>query len=437
MSNLSVYNLGQLGVNVDKDPIHLEDGELTSAQNAIKDPLGVVGGITKRLGLTKFNSVAGAGSIAGGIGVPLTHPSTFTIYLGRSSTSGGLGAAIGWWKSTDAFVTAASTITSNPAAPRANEIATFSAGALSTLGGSPGVGCIVNNVLYYAASNYTSAAPPIRAFDGTLDREICRVPINPDVGTNSVGVLSMITANGSIYISTYDGGTTSADFKGRVLSLNPATGVLTPVGATFTTGHLPYALATSGNTLWVGSHNGNSSSNGNAYFFRVGSDTTWTLDNTFSVGNVCSVLAYGGDIYFGHMQAAGTFATISKRTSLGVYSTADTASSGTARNANAYLGMTTFGSNLYAAYWNNDTTPIAIIRKFNGSSWSSVFTAATSATRKPFNAFFQLNSVLYSCAGGLGTSAGLLSTSNGTSWTDLSGSLTTDTSVPAFIGFYS
>jgi hypothetical protein len=37
---LNCYNLGSLGVNVDKNPVQLEDGELTKAQNAIHDPTG-------------------------------------------------------------------------------------------------------------------------------------------------------------------------------------------------------------------------------------------------------------------------------------------------------------------------------------------------------------------------------------------------------------
>lgn len=85
---LKVYNLGERGVNVDSDPIVIEDQELRQAQNAIRDPLGVDSGIRKRPGLVKYNENLASGSIIGGIGVPLTDLSSngndrVTIYIGR------------------------------------------------------------------------------------------------------------------------------------------------------------------------------------------------------------------------------------------------------------------------------------------------------------------------------------------------------------------
>ena len=35
MPKFSLYNLGALGINVDTDPVHGADGQLTKAQNAI------------------------------------------------------------------------------------------------------------------------------------------------------------------------------------------------------------------------------------------------------------------------------------------------------------------------------------------------------------------------------------------------------------------
>ena len=78
---LKIFTFGSAGVNVDLNPIQLGDQQLTKAQNAISDPLGKVGALTNRPGLTKHNASAAAGSVLGGIGVPL-------INLNASTTSG-------------------------------------------------------------------------------------------------------------------------------------------------------------------------------------------------------------------------------------------------------------------------------------------------------------------------------------------------------------
>jgi len=84
---LVIYSLGEKGVNVDKDPLVLDNSELRQAQNAIRDPLGVEGGLKNRPGLVKFNASAGAGSILGGIGVPLLNLLSGTpfFYIGRGT----------------------------------------------------------------------------------------------------------------------------------------------------------------------------------------------------------------------------------------------------------------------------------------------------------------------------------------------------------------
>lgn len=71
MDPIRVYNLGDEGVVVDPSPIHNKDGQFAKAQNAIRDPLGLDHGLHKRPGLVKAFSNAAAGSVLGGIGVPL------------------------------------------------------------------------------------------------------------------------------------------------------------------------------------------------------------------------------------------------------------------------------------------------------------------------------------------------------------------------------
>ena len=89
MAILKVYGLGNAGVNVDSDPISIQDIELRLVQNAIRDPLGDDSGLRKRPGLTAAETNIAAGSVLGGIGVPLIDLSTggtLSIYLGRGAT---------------------------------------------------------------------------------------------------------------------------------------------------------------------------------------------------------------------------------------------------------------------------------------------------------------------------------------------------------------
>jgi hypothetical protein len=91
---LKVYNIGAGGVNVDSDPIALEDQELRLAQNAIRDPLGTDSGLKKRPGLALFNTLSTGGPILGGIPVAFSatgggvspHIAITYLFIGRSTT---------------------------------------------------------------------------------------------------------------------------------------------------------------------------------------------------------------------------------------------------------------------------------------------------------------------------------------------------------------
>jgi len=70
-NDIKVYNLDSVGVVVDTSPISSSDAALTTAQNAIAEPLGEKGSIRKRPGLKPFNSTAASGQVQGGIGIPI------------------------------------------------------------------------------------------------------------------------------------------------------------------------------------------------------------------------------------------------------------------------------------------------------------------------------------------------------------------------------
>lgn len=84
MASIKVTELGLNGVNVDKNPLELDDNEVRQAQNAIST-VGTSRSIRKRPGLGVFNVDESTGAVLGGTTVPLIDRfSGFTtLYLGR------------------------------------------------------------------------------------------------------------------------------------------------------------------------------------------------------------------------------------------------------------------------------------------------------------------------------------------------------------------
>ena len=428
---LNLYNLGKLGVNVDKSPVHLDDLELTKSQNAIHDPIGALDGALKnRPGLVKLNSVAGAGSIVGGVGVPYTRPVTRTLYVGHQ-TGNGVYDTSGWRTSTvAAFASGASTV-SVPRNPANNTgISTISQDdytSSNVLAGNRGL--VVNNRLYYATNFYGVAAdsPPINMFDGTLDTTIAVIPKEP---TNDVfvrSVLSMVAAKGSLYIGTFDSGTDETDIRGRVFELNLTTGALSLLGAQFTAGLVPISLVWYLGRLWAGLHTSDVTVGGQVHFIRPGIDTGWTADETISIGPVCSLATFQGLLYAGVTANTGTAGVIQRRAVDGTWATVLTGPN--TGKGNGYFYLTTTSTHIYASYY-DPITPVGIIaRSATGASgaWSDVFTGTTT-DRLPY--YLQVyDGVIY--AFGRGATVIVQTSANGTTWTDRSGQFTTEL-VPVF-----
>ena len=363
-------------------------------------------------------------------------------YLYQVDNPGGWAASAapptgGWYFSTAAYGGNVTIVSAGrPKDPRTwAQIVSFATGNAGMLGGSPAASCTTNNRLIYPGSDYTvgTTYPSIRIFDGSFDHELCRLP---PTTTNTVpkALMTMLAANGTIYVTTLDSGTSSADWAGRVMQLDIDSGTLVPVGdAPFTTGQLPYALAWHAGRLWCGTNKGDGTA-GKVYFFRPGIDAAWTLDHTLStdsVGGVDSMLSFGGKLYVGSDNAAASFAKILVRDTAGAYTTSDTGSGGTARANNGFLSMVVFGTNLYASYWNQDTPAVAKIRKFDGTTWTTSFTGATT-TLRPYIVLLVDNAALFAFGGGCSLSAAILSTPDGTTWTNLTAELpdTTETLLP-------
>lgn len=421
---INLYNLGTMGVDLTKSIIHADDGTLRKAQNAVPDPRGEFGGVSKRDGLGAINSTSAGGSVQGAIDVPL--PATAKAFLGRTNAAG---TAQGWNTSTDMFATASTTISSGVPANPADIFKMVDVWGGTTVAYFTRPYCVLDNRFYYAGNNYTlgSTAPTIRVFNGVVDRDMIHLPANPDVGTTPPrGVLGMTAYRGLIYVSTWDGGTTSANFKGSVYELNPITGSLTKLGATFPTGILPGTLIPYLGKLWVGTISNDTAIAGRVYWIRFAGDTAFTLDHTTTIGRgeITDMAVYKGLLYVSTRGGGGNAGLVKVRSLAGVWSTSRTGPAATA--INGYDSLMVFGDNLYAGF--SDTTGADYyIEKFDNSSWSSVLTVNLTG----FPMLFSFGGTLlaanmYYASGGLHTST------NGTSWTDRSGNVT-DTNLPYFV----
>jgi hypothetical protein len=340
----------------------------------------------------------------------------------------------GWFMSPIAFGGSVAVIANGrPKNPR--PWTSIAAWTTKSLGGSPAASAMLDGHMVYAGEEYTvgSTYPPIRIFDGSFDRELCRLP---PTTANLVpqAVISMLAANGTVYLSSFDTGTTSADWAGRVFSLDILSGVVTPLGAVFAAGEMPYALCWHMGRLWCGTNNGIGTV-GKVYSFRPEIDTAWVLDHslaTETAGGVDSMASYGGLLYVGSDNAAAAFAKVLVRSALGVYSTSLTATGGTAVINNGFRAMREFESNLYVTFWNADTPNISKIYKFDNASWTTAYTAA-STTLRPFITFFESQEELFAIAGGSGLSGALIRTADGATWTNLTAQLpVTNTLLPIY-----
>ncbi len=71
-NNVSVYTLGQFGINRVKSPIHIQNGELLSAQNATVKLVQGQLALSKRDGMALINTDAAAGTLGAIINVPIS-----------------------------------------------------------------------------------------------------------------------------------------------------------------------------------------------------------------------------------------------------------------------------------------------------------------------------------------------------------------------------
>lgn len=334
----------------------------------------------------------------------------------------------GWYFSPSAFGGDIVIVTNGrPKNPREwDKVAVFATGDAGAFGGSPQAACSYRNHLVYPADAYVSGtdAPPIRIFDGSFDHELCKLPPTDSNGV-PLAVLSMLTANGTIYLSTLDSGADATDWSGRVFQLDINSGTLTPIGAKFDSGNLPYALCWHNGRLWVGSNKGDGTP-GNIYWFRPDIDDDWTLDYDLTgstAGGACSMASFQGTLYVGTDNVSTARGKIVARDTAGAYTIVETGTVGAAAHVNngfyAMLPVTLDGvDTLYATYWNNDVTPAAVIRaSLNGVAWTTSYTG-TGDTVKPFIGLLTDKRLLLAFGGGLNLPAAIVRREDA-AWLDL------------------
>lgn len=86
--SLVVEQYGSYGVNVDKNPLELNDNELVQSQNGISDTSAGKSTLRKRPGLAVFTLELTGGTVLGGINLPVQDMSPFGthyVYIGRGA----------------------------------------------------------------------------------------------------------------------------------------------------------------------------------------------------------------------------------------------------------------------------------------------------------------------------------------------------------------
>jgi hypothetical protein len=91
-----------------------------------------------------------------------------------------------------------------------------------------------------------------------------------------------------------------------------------------------------------------------------------------------------------------------------------------------------FNGLLFATYW--DSGPNSLVISFDGTTWTTLYTGATT-TQRPFTSQFIWNNSLFVVGGSKSFGAVLLESDSGAIFTDrtafMTGGTTTETAVPA------
>lgn len=371
---INIFNLGSLGVDLVKSPLHIPDGAWTQLQNGEFNPIGEQGAVKKRGSLTKINSVALGGAVQCLLNVPLPIDPTKVLMVALTAVS----TPNGWKKSLDGTTYTNLLAADVPIVLQDKAMVGFA--VIGAIGCRP---ASINRVFIYAGNDYIPyadpghTAPPVMLYNGAAAYELFRVPVNPTstAGSNCMAILSMRVANELVYFGVLDHGGVAPNLKGRVLSFDPTNGILQEIGNRFgdglgeNTAGAPYSLAFYQGKLFAGTYGSSGNNQGKIYSIQPGLDEDWALDHTATVHNgyYLDLCPYNGKLYAAtDADSAGT-AVIEQRTASGSWTTSKSAP---ANNVSIFYGLIVFDGNLYCAWYGSGGTQITIF-KFDGTNWTT------------------------------------------------------------------
>lgn len=398
---LAVYNLGDMGIDVDTTPLHQSDGELINAQNAMFDVAGNKGGLRKRFGLTKLNSGSLSGAIMGAFDIPLQDPEATAPVTGNSFAPGLYNE--GGYYTIDGPTWQAILVPGNGPPPI----------LIPKFPIEPDWG--VSSI--YVCSRPLWAYAQGKAFTFTLsggagsqagitrrlygsDDVTALIPLPPQTGASSdpwaSTPLEINNLNGTLYITVGDGGNDGSGpnrlrfLYGRVFSFDPVTEVLQQVGNAFgtnsgeNTGGAPCTTAWYLGRLFVCTmpRTWTPYVKAKVYSIRPGIDETWTLETTFAADGLfpTNFAIYRDELYLGTVNAGydadavsktTANAIILKRTPNGVWSTVRT---GGGTLMNYYASLVAFNDKLYSIASTDvegKAGATTVIEEYNGTAFST------------------------------------------------------------------
>jgi hypothetical protein len=374
---INVFNLGALGVDIVKSPLHVPDGAWLQAQNAeFPDDEGE-GGIKQRGALTRINASALAGAVQAIANMPFPVPADITRFwyvgLDNSDTD--------TWLRTSNGTTFAGVVTPG----RGQTIDKFPVSIDLTTIAATQRAANYNRKLYYPSDDYVfyddvgATSPLFSVWDGTVDVPLFRIPINPTSTATAPcrWITDVFVSGGLIYLAVWDEGGAAPNHKGRVIAYDPENGTLLQVGNRFgddtgeNNGGMPFCLATFAGFLFAGTYGISGSASGRVWRIRPGIDEVWTSDLTEANNYIMSMGVYKGNLYVGtSINDSTTAAKVKRRTPTGTWSNSDTGTAGPGRTG-YYCGPIVFDDLLFMCYFDTDGgTPDIRIRSFDGTTWS-------------------------------------------------------------------
>ena len=358
---LNVYNLGEKGVNVTKTPLHHEDGELLSAQNAEFYAEAGLGGLHKRPGLQRFNTSGMTNPVKGVIGVPLPGPGERAVhaFTGTATNIFKVTRDGTTWADAEGFATDTNQVTwgGETAHPKMVELL----GQFFWAGRAEGFN--------------PSGIPAIFGYDGEMEYELARFD------TDSLLPVMLGSHNGKLIVTE----SALAGAEDRVWLIDPLTGEKDAIGlpsvlTTASAGRVTAACSFLGK-VWIGC-----TGVGTFIFYAREGELNWTQDHTeATMLSVRSMLPYQGKLYVGFGAANPTASLLLSRDSAGTWATEQTAAA-IGAISNHWDSLVIHQDKLYVIFsavgtvgvdpnytkvWQNDAGAWSISKDFSGTEAGS------------------------------------------------------------------